>query len=297
MNDFLNTYTNSAFGELVLNWIINHGVSIAIALFVAIIGKKFLSRGVEKMIRSIIKRGSGSKEAEEKRENTLIQVINGSLSVLIWVAVALIILSELGIAIGPLLAAAGVAGIAIGFGGQYIIRDIITGLLLLLEEQYRVGDIVCFGTTCGVVENITLRKTTLRDLEGTVHHVPHGGVDRVSNKSKAFARVNITIGVAYDTDIEKVSTVVNEVGSALAEEEEWKDRVRTAPQFLRIDDFADSAVVIRILGETKAGAQWEVAGELRKRLKKAFDKEGIEIPFPQRVIHQTVSKPKTKSKK
>ena len=127
--------------------------------------------------------------------------------------------------------------------------------------------------------------TTLRDLDGIVHHVPHGEIKRVSNLSKYYARVNLNIGIAYNSDLEKVIGVVNRVGKELAEDVQWKEFITKPPQFLRVDDFADSAIIIKILGETKPIKQWDVAGELRKRLKIAFDKENIEIPFPQRVIH------------
>jgi len=199
------------------------------------------------------------------------------------------LLSEVGIDIGPLIAAAGVAGLALGFGAQYLIRDVIAGLFIILENQYRVGDVVCSGGTCGSVEDITLRMTTLRDLDGTVHHIPHGEMATISNLSKNFARVNLDLGVSYDVDLEKVIEVVNKIGNNLAEDPKWKESITKAPQFLRVNDFADSAVMIKILGETKPLKQWEVTGELRKRLKIAFDKEGIEIPFPQMVIHQTKS--------
>lgn len=196
------------------------------------------------------------------------------------------ILQEAGIAIGPLLAAAGIAGLAFGFGGQYLIRDLISGLFIIMENQYRIGDVVCFDGTCGLVEDISMRMTTLRDLDGVVHHVPHGEVKKVSNLSKKFSRVNLNIGISYNSSLEKVITVVNKVGRELADDPKWKEHILKAPQFLRVDDFGDSAIIIKILGETKPIKQWEVAGEFRKRLKLAFDREGIEIPFPQRVVHQ-----------
>ena len=227
-----------------------------------------------------------SKEAEKKREDTLILILTTSINISVLVLAILMILQEMGLAIGPLLAAAGVAGLAFGFGAQYLIRDIISGFFIVIENQYRVGDVVCFDKTCGVVEDISLRMTTLRDLDGTVHHIPHGEIKRVSNSSKKFARVNLNIGVSYNTDLEKVIAVVNNVGQELSADPQWKDLIIKAPQFLRVDDFADSAVVIKILGDTQPLQQWAVAGELRKRIKIAFDKEGIEIPFPQMVIHQ-----------
>ena len=139
------------------------------------------------------------------------------------------ILSEIGIAIGPLMAAAGIAGLAFGFGGQYLIRDIISGLFITIENQYRVNDVVCFDGTCGLVEDITLRMTTLRDLDGTVHHVPHGEIKKVSNLSKYFSRVNLDIGIAYDSNLEKVISVINQVGNELAQDPEWKDKIIKAP--------------------------------------------------------------------
>jgi len=199
------------------------------------------------------------------------------------------ILQEIGFAIGPLLAAAGIAGLAFGFGGQYLIRDLISGLFIIMESQYRIGDVVCFDGTCGLVKDISLRMTTLRDLDGTVHHVPHGEIKKVSNLSKFFARVNLNIRISYSSNLEQVISVVNKVGRELAEDSAWKDLVVKPPQFLRVDDFGDSAIIIKILGETKPLKQWEVTGELRKRIKIAFDKEGIEIPFPQRVIYQVKS--------
>ena len=208
------------------------------------------------------------------------------MGVLIIVVAGLMVLSEIGVAIGPLLAAAGVAGVAIGFGGQYLIRDLISGLFIILENQYRVGDVVCFGDTCGLVETLSLRATTMRDLDGTVHHVPHGEITKVANLSKKFARVNLNIGVSYVADLEQVEKLVNEVGEDLAQDPAWADKIIEPPRFVRVEDFADSAVIIKILGDTKPIEQWAVAGELRKRLKIAFDKAGIEIPFPQRVVHQ-----------
>ena len=197
----------------------------------------------------------------------------------------LIILTELGIKIAPILAGAGIVGVAVGFGAQYLIKDLISGLFIIIENQYRVGDVVNFDGIGGLVEDITLRMTTLRDLDGTVHHVPHGNIKSVSNLSKEYARINLNIGISYSSNLEHVITVINKTGNELAEDPAWKDAIIKAPQFLRIDDFADSAIIIKILGETKPIQQWEVTGELRKRIKIAFDTEGIEIPFPQTVIH------------
>jgi len=265
---------------------------IFVILIVAFLLRKFSGIFIERLIRKVIVSDHFlTRDAEKKREDTLIRIINSSIGIIVLLTAGLMVLQELGIAIGPLLAMAGIAGLAFGFGGQYLIRDIISGLFIILENQYRVGDVACFDGTCGLVEDISLRMTTLRDLDGTVHHVPHGEIKKVSNLSKYYARVNLNIGVAYSSDLEKVINVVNRIGKGLAEDQEWKEFIIKPPQFLRVDDFADSAIIIKILGETKPIKQWDVAGELRKRLKIAFDKEGIEIPFPQRVIH-SVNNPK-----
>lgn len=268
-------------------WLISHGFKITLILIAAFVLKRFGKVFITKAIRKAVVRDHFlSKEAERKREDTLISVFMGTFNIAILIIAGQMILQEIGVEIGPLIAAAGIAGIAVGFGGQYLIRDVISGLFIILENQYRVGDVVCFDNTCGLVEGISLRMTTLRDLDGTVHHVPHGEIKKVSNLSKFYARVNLNLGISYSSDLEKVIKVVNKVGDELAKDPEWKDFIVKPPQFLRVDDFAESAIVIKILGETKPIKQWDVTGELRKRLKIAFDKEGIEIPFPQRVIHQ-----------
>jgi small conductance mechanosensitive channel len=197
------------------------------------------------------------------------------------------ILEEAGIQIGPILAGAGIVGLAVGFGAQYLIKDIITGLFIILENQYRIGDVIKIDSTEGTVEKITMRLTTLRDMSGTVHHIPHGEIKRVSNLSKTFARVNLDIGVSYSANLEKVIDVINRTGEELSRDPAFSDAIISPPKFLRVNEFASSSVIVKIIGDTKPLRQWEVTGELRKRLKIAFDREGIEIPFPQVVVHQS----------
>ena len=255
--------------DALIPWFISHGFKIVLILIAVFVLKRFGKVFIEKAIRKAVVRDHFlSREAEKKREDTLISISTGTFNVLIIIIAGLMILQEVGV------------------DGQYLIRDVISGLFIILENQYRVGDVACFDGTCGLVEGISLRMTTLRDLDGTVHHIPHGEIKKVSNLSKYYSRVNLNIGIAYNSDLEKVIKVVNKVGNDLAKDPQWKDLVVKAPQFLRVDDFADSAIIIKILGETKPIKQWDVTGELRKRLKIAFDKEAIEIPFPQRVIHQ-----------
>jgi len=190
------------------------------------------------------------------------------------------ILSEVGIDITPLLAGAGVAGIAIGFGAQSLIKDFLSGLFILLEDQYNKGDVVKIAGIAGLVEEVNLRRTVLRDLDGIVHSVPNGEITTASNYTRDWARVNLDVPVAYGEDLDHVMAVINRVGKELAEDEYFSKLVHTAPQALRVNNFGDSGIDIKILGETKPMMQWEVTGELRKRLKKAFDEAGIEIPWP-----------------
>jgi small-conductance mechanosensitive channel len=278
---------NNLFNETILPWLTTSGLRVLGIIIIAYLLKKFSGKFIEKIIRKVIVSDkTASEDAEKKREDTLIKITNATLSVIIILVAFLMILEEFHVEVGPILAAAGIVGVAFGFGAQYLVRDVISGLFLILENQYRVGDVVCFGDKCGTVEDITLRITTFRDLDGTVHYIPHGEIKLVSNLSKNFARVNLNIGVAYDADLEHVANVIDRVGEELAQEEYWKDLITKAPAFLRVQEFADSSVLLKVLGETKPNKQWEVAGELRRRIKIAFDKEGIEIPFPQRVFIQ-----------
>lgn len=283
-----------------LGWVSTHGVSILVILIGALVIKKYSHILIRRLICRIVV-SQGSSQAEQQREETLIRVLNGTVGVLVSLIGGMMILSEVGIAVGPLIAAAGVVGLAFGFGGQYLIRDLISGLFIILENQYRVNDVVTLDGTSGLVEDINLRLTKLRDLDGTVHYIPNGAITKASNLTRDFSRVNLDIGVSYSANLEKVIAVVNAVGKELAEDPAWKDSIVKAPEFLRVTDFADSAVVIKILGDTMPIKQWDVAGELRMRLKIAFDREGIEIPFPQRTMHivgaaQTMYKEKTPSK-
>jgi small-conductance mechanosensitive channel len=272
-------------------WLQSHGLKILIIAAGAFILNKLAKKLIERIIRiAVVGDKNISKEAEKKREDTLIRIFVWTINILILIIASLMILQEVGIPTGPILASAGIIGLAVGFGGQYLIRDLISGFFIILENQYRIGDVVNFDGTGGSVEDISLRMTTLRDLDGTVHHIPHGDIKRVANLSKHFARINLDLGISYNSNLEHVIEVVNKTGIELAEDPQYKEYILKPPQFLRVNDFADSSVIIKILGETKPLKQWEITGELRKRIKIAFDREGIEIPFPQRVIHNAGSK-------
>jgi small conductance mechanosensitive channel len=270
-----------------LPWLLSHGINILIVAVGAFILNKVLGRIISRSVRiAVTSNNQVSPEAEKKREDTLVRIFKGIIRVLLVFIAILMIMSEIGIKIAPILAGAGIAGIAVGFGGQYLIRDIITGLFIIIENQFRVGDVVGINGKSGAVEDITLRMTTLRDMDGTVHHIPNGEITVVSNMSKFFSRVNLNIGISYSSSIDKAIEIINKVGEELANDPDWKDQILSPPRFLRLDSLSDSSVDLKILGDTKPSMQWAVAGELRMRLKRSFDDAGIEIPFPQIVIHQ-----------
>jgi len=275
------------FYEQALVWLYEHGIKIVIILIATYFLRKLVAKSIRNIIHVfVVADNSSSKEALKKREDTLVRIFGWTGSFAILLTGILMILQEAGVPIMPLLTGAGIVGLAVGFGGQYLIRDVISGFFIILENQYRIGDVVSLDGTDGLVEDISLRMTTLRDLNGTVHHIPHGEIKRVSNLSKIFSRVNIDVGISYKSNLEKVIQVVNQVGEEMMQDDYWKETLISPPKFLRVEAFADSAINIKILGDTQPLRQWEVAGELRKRLKIAFDREGIEIPFPQRVVHQ-----------
>ncbi len=273
-----------------------HWLGAFITLTAIFLTRKFAMIIVARLVRRAIRPDAYKTVAEERqREDTLISVIGATIRVGLWIIGGLLLLGVLGVNIAPLLAGAGVLGVALGFGAQSLVKDFLSGLFILVENQYRVGDVINInGVISGQVKHVSLRETALRDLDGVVHHVPNGFIDYASNMTMEYANVNLDIGVGYNTDLDELELIINRVGSELAADENWKEKILEAPQLLRVDAFGESAIVVKITGATAPMKQWAVTGELRKRLKKAFDKAGIEIPFPQRVVHQAQS---LKSKK
>lgn len=271
----------------ILPWLLAHGLRIALVVVGAWLLNRIAGKFIEKAVRLAVRPNDfSSPDAEKKREDTLIHIFTVTLRVVVLALAVLMVLQELGMMIGPMLAGAGIVGLAFGFGGQYLIRDVIAGLFIILENQYRIGDVVNLGGVSGLVEDITLRRTVLRDLDGTVHFVPHGEVKTASNLSRNFSRVHLDIGVAYGSEIELVKRAIDRTGAELAQDPAWKESIISPPRFLRVNEFGESAIIVKVLGETQPLKQWEVAGEFRKRLLVAFRQAGIEIPLPQRVVRQ-----------
>lgn len=267
-------------------WLTSHGLTVLVILVSTWVLAKFLKVIVTKVVRRMIPKHAFTSESEEKkREDTLITIIKNFLGIFIWIAAVLGILHEIGVPIAPLLTGAGILGVAVGFGSQSLVKDVITGLFIIAENQFRINDYVCVGDYCGTVEGMTLRVTRLRHIDGTIHYIPNGEIKIASNKSKDYSKVDLKIGVGYDTDMEKLETIINKVGNELAQDINFKDLIIKPPQFLRIDDFLDSSINIHISGVVEPKQQYLINGELRHRLKKIFEEKGIEIPYPTRVVH------------
>ncbi|MCD6391306.1 MAG: mechanosensitive ion channel family protein [Dehalococcoidia bacterium] len=270
----------------VVTWLIDHGIRILIIVVVAAVLWFALNKFLPPIMGRLMTTTKGeSKEGIKKRKDTLVGILGGIGRVFIVTVAIMMILDEAGVPIASILVGLGIAGVAIGFGAQYLIRDIIAGIFIIMENQYRVGDVARVAGVAGLVEQITLRKTVLRDLDGIVHHVPNGEIRVASNFTRHFSRVNLNISVSYGTDLDHAISVINRVGKELAEDEKWRKVIKTPPQVLRVDNLGDSGIDIKILGDVKPIRQWDVMGELRLRLKKAFDAEGIEIPWPHTKVY------------
>ena len=265
-----------------INWLTDHGPRILFIIAISAVLYYLLRHFVPIMVKRTLSRTmvGKPKTAIKKRTDTLSDVFIETGMVFIGIIAIFMIVSELGINITPALAGLGVAGIAVGFGAQSLVKDIFNGVLILLENQYGIGDVVKIAGIEGLVKDISLRRTILRDLDGIVHSIPNSEVTVASNYTKEWSRVNMNISVGYGEDLDHVIKVINRVGKEMAKDPDWSQQILKAPEVLRVDEFGDSGIIIKILGETKPLAQWDVMGELRLRLKKVFDREGIEIPWP-----------------
>ncbi len=272
------------FLKSILIWLTKSGlkiVGILIGLLIVYQLSKLITRWVERFIpeKDII----GATEAK-KRAYTLGNILRHALLILLSFIAIMMILGELGIQLGPLLATAGIGALAIGFGAQSLVKDVINGFFIILENQYRIGDVIKVGGVSGLVEQLSLRRTVLRDLEGIVHTIPNGEIKIVSNLSKEWSRSVIDIEVSYYEDIDRVIDLLIEIGKELEREESYKAFILEPLQILGVERFGESGIIIRMMIKTAPLKQWEIGRELRKRIKKAFDEKGIQIPFPHRVL-------------
>lgn len=257
----------------------------SLILFLALKANKIL---IKKITVVILNRASSKtiteKEENDKRINTLTGIAKQAGNLLLWAVFGMIILGKLGLDLGPLLTSAGIVGLAIGFGAQELVRDLISGFFILLENQIRTGDVGIINGTSGLVEKIELRTITLRDFSGVVHVFQNGKINSLSNITKEWSAIVLDIGVAYDSNIDQVIEVMQEVGDQMRLEDEFKNLIIEPIEILGLDKFDNSSLIIKARIITKPISQWMIGRAYRRRLKMAFDQKSIEIPFPQTTI-------------
>ncbi len=265
--------------DRVTNWLVTNGLRIVAIVAVAFVVMMILRAVAPRLVEAAVRGHMADRPEEEttKRAKTLSGAVTRTADVVLATIALLLVLPELGINIGALLLGVGIAGIAIGFGAQTLVRDALNGLFILIENQYGIGDVVSIGGVTGRVEEVNLRRTVLRDLDGVVHSVPNSEVRVASNYTRDWSGVNMNVTVAYDADLDRVTELIDKVGLELATDATYKQLIKEAPHVERVDAFKDSGVSLKVLGVTRPMRQWDVMGELRRRLKKAFDAEKIEM--------------------
>ena len=268
--------------QMMVTWFLTNGLHILITVILMLIALK-IAKMIGKRLLALFQKNRD--DEFKKRAETLSSIIQIILSITILVIGTIIVLSELGIEIGPILATAGILGLAIGFGAQNLVQDVISGFFLLLEDQVRVGDVIQVADKGGLVEKVGLRMIILRDLSGNVHFIRNGKVDVVTNMTKEYSRYVFEIGVAYRENVDEVIGVIKEVDEELRTDPEFKDDILEPIEILGLDKFDDSAVIIKARNKTKPIKQWGVGREFNKRLKKAFDARDIEIPYPHMTLY------------
>jgi small conductance mechanosensitive channel len=264
---------------------------IALVAYVAIRALRFGLGKLEQVLLTWRAREDKERIANEKRVKTLTGLLRTICLTLVWVVGIVMSLDQIGLDITPILAGAGIVGLAVGFGAQNLVRDIINGFFVILENQVRVGDVAIVNGTGGLVEAISFRTITLRDLSGTVHIFPHGTVTTLANMTKGWSATVMNIGVAYKEDTDRVAEIMREVGKDLQQDEQFGGKILEPIEILGVDAFGESAVEIKVRIKTLPIEQWGVGREYRRRLKKAFDRENIEIPFPHRTLYMGEASP------
>ena len=291
--DFMENYFNSEFFQEFFNnlktWVINElpGLVIIVVLFfIAFRIAKFLIRKLRKKLIHKTEKSTDNDPGESiKRINTLTSISHGLTKIVLYVVLIMMIMPKFGVNIAPILASAGIIGLAIGFGAQELVRDYISGFFIILENQIRTSDVAIINGTGGLVESINLRTVVLRDFSGTVHVFQNGKISSLANMTKEWSAIVFDIGVAYKEDIQKVMNIMQQVGEELKNDENFKDVIIEPIEVFGLNEFGDSALVIKARLKTKPIQQWSVGREYRKRLKVAFDSNNIEIPFPHRTVY------------
>lgn len=272
--------------DAVLNYINTHFWPVISILIIAWLGRHFGGMIIKRIIANTLRRTRTSDLTDDdisKRQDTLVGLLTAVWKWLVVIIASMMLIDELlpNIDLAPVFASAGIIGIALGFGAQSLIKDFLSGLFIISENQYRVGDVVDLEGAAGTVERVGIRSTILRDADGNVHYMPNGSVMHVINKTMGYSKVNFTLSVHPDTDIDVLATVINQVGEKMAEDETWKEKLLEAPYFLNIGAFSDTSMEVTVVGKTAPSTQWNVTGELRRRLLREFKKHNIKLAqFP-----------------
>jgi len=265
-------------------WLTTSGIKV-LGILIALIVLSQMSKWIVKWLERFLPEKDTLQAIEaKKRAHTLGNILRHAVLIVISFIALLMILGELGIQLGPLLATAGIGAVAVGFGAQSLVKDVISGFFIILENQYRIGDAIEVAGVSGLVESVSLRRTVLRDLEGKVHTIPNGEIKIVSNLSKEWARSVLDVSISYREEVDQVMEVLKQIGKELAAEEPWKGVLLEPLQIFGVERFGESELVIRVVVKTVPLKQWEVGRELRRRIKIRFDEKGIEIPFPHRAL-------------
>jgi small conductance mechanosensitive channel len=289
----------------VIDWLVGRPLSVLAIVLVAWIATRIAQRYVRRLVKRIVAPdrdaaarrlakigiddptsfiGAEPIPRREARATSISDVVGSTITVVIWVVAFILIIGEFGFDLGPFIAGAGIAGVALGFGAQSLVKDCISGLFMLVEDQYGIGDIVDLGDAIGEVEQVTLRTTVLRGLDGTVWHVPNGEVQRVGNKSQLWSVALVDIDVAYDSDLDAAKKLMLSTATDVCASEQWSPDVIDEPIVLGVETLGADGVTLRMIVKTSPGSQWALQRELREALKASYDAAGIEIPFPQRTV-------------
>lgn len=269
--------------QSILQWFMANGIKIVLIIALVLITKKIIATAARKLLKLQVLNNDDVEY--EKKIQTVYAIIKSLVDFIVITIGAVLILGELGINVGPILAAAGVLGIAVGFGSQRLVEDIISGFLILINDQIRVGDVVQIGDKSGYVEKLDLKMVVLRDISGSVHFIRNGKIDVVTNMTKDYSYALFEIGVAYKENVERVMDVIRQAYEEVKTNPELTKDILEPIEILGLDKFEDSAVIIKARIKTMPIKQWAISREFNLRLKNKFDEFGIEIPFPQRTMH------------
>lgn len=270
--------------EDILAWLLDEGITILIIIAASLVAYRLLTIATSRLSKHIQSLDNEDDSELDRRTKTIFRVVHSSGAVIIVSTALITILNEVGLPVGPLLASVGVVGLALGLGAQTLVKDVISGLFILIENQYTVNDSVELAGISGTVEEMNLRVTKIRDLNGTLHMIPNGEIRVVANKTRDWSRAVVNVGITYDTDVDKATAVLNQIGQQAQQDPEIGKLLLETPVMTGVEDLGDWAVQLRLMVKTQPGAHWQVMRWLRREIRLEFAKEGIDLAFPRQDI-------------